>query len=51
MYEIFKRHLILIKVLLTASKEYLTAEALADYMLGTHPDFKDSKYTSKLPEL
>ncbi|EET81154.1 MULTISPECIES: virulence factor TspB C-terminal domain-related protein [Acinetobacter] len=31
-------------------KEYLTAEALADYMLGTHPDFKDSKYTSKLPE-
>lgn len=31
-------------------KELLTAEALADYMLGTHKDFANSKYKDKLPE-
>ncbi|OBS04259.1 hypothetical protein BAX55_18675 [Acinetobacter baumannii] len=30
-------------------KEYLTDEALADYMLGTHPDFSNPKYSGKLP--
>ena len=33
-----------------SEKEYLTEDDLADYMLGTHKDFKDEKYADKLPK-
>lgn len=34
----------------TDSKEVMTEDDLADYMLGTHKDFKDEKYKKDLPK-